>query len=168
MKKIVIISLTIFLSSCTIQMQPLLNNYYPGPQTKQLNLSYDEAWDKVIDYVSQKGMSVKIIDKASGLLVTEPYNFAANTTTEKDSGFLVDENAFIVCNKIKGSLDGYGGATTVLAAFNIRLKKVEDKSELTVNIGEVNSTLLVNNYNVKYGCQSTGKFEKMMLDELTK
>jgi hypothetical protein len=62
---------------------PVKGNYMNGPSVSiQINRK-DSVWTKLIDFCSREGLSIKIIDKSSGLLTFE--KLEVNWTYENDS-----------------------------------------------------------------------------------
>lgn len=58
--------------------------------------SVDEVWSKVIDLFAIKGLSIKIIDKLSGLLTSDPFSFLGKNTIETETGTLINTSAWVV------------------------------------------------------------------------
>ncbi len=96
--------LAVFLSSCAIKMIPVTGTYPDQPIQIKSEKPFDDVWSNLIDVFAQKGLSIKIIDKNSGLIVSERIEFPA--TIEDKNGNLKDPNAYIVVPKYRSKMDG--------------------------------------------------------------
>lgn len=181
--------LLIGLASCSpTSILPLMGNYVETPVIIRSENSFDKTWDKLIDVFAQKGLSIKIIDRSSGLIISTPYKMPA--TMEKEKSGLVDPTAYVVVPSIRvagrrepisGTNSGpYSGeskikAEDVMGQWNVRVKSAESGSTINVNITDVYYTA----YSVGYGnayatripsqtplstYKSTGVFEKQLSD----
>lgn len=45
---------------------------YPAPEPVTVAASFDRTWSAVVDHFAEKSVPIKTIEKASGLIVTEP------------------------------------------------------------------------------------------------
>src|SRR4051794_29287137 len=89
--------LLLFLSGCTYKAVPTTGNH--TPKTSQLtDHSFDQVWDKLIDLFAEKGLPIKIIDRSSGLIISE--RSILSTTIERKDGTLKYANAFIVIPQV--------------------------------------------------------------------
>lgn len=156
----------VFLVSCwTIKYTPLKGKYFGPPFTIITPTSKDQVWDKLIDLFAQKGLSIKIIDKSSGLIISEKTRMS--WTNEKKNGELLNKDAFIAV-----PLKTYNGETMrytgITAEWNVRIKSQEDGKTVininVVNIMEEGSEL------TKYQpvsvpmARSTGVFENIIVE----
>jgi hypothetical protein len=48
---------------------------YPTPEPVPIQASFDDTWNAVIDHFAETLIPIATIEKASGLIVTEPFNF---------------------------------------------------------------------------------------------
>lgn len=165
---------TIFFSSCATQ-QFILQDFNPNfiPQTKfELSKPYEEVWDKVIDYFAENNIAIKILEKASGLIVSTETEFEA-TYWLPDTKRLYNPHAAIAVQFKKGLKKDGTGLRTV-AEWNIRVKKIgENKTVISINIANPTVELLLTHYNRriynKWELQydqsaiSTGVFEQSII-----
>ena len=163
-KSIALIGICYLLASCS-PLRPLKGSYYGSerPFTISTTKSIDEVWSKVIDLFATKGLSIKIIDKASGLITSESFSFIGKNTNETETGTLTDPSAWIVCSVPNpGQVDG---------SWNVRIKKDEiGKTVININITNLvaktvlTQTAYVKGSTVLYEAKSTGNFERLISD----
>jgi hypothetical protein len=162
--------LIIFLSaSGCYSMQPIKGKYPEPPFQMETKQSFDKVWEKVVDVFSERNIPIKIIDKNSGIIVSEKVEMV--TTGEDRKGVLLKKTAFIVvpsyydpgAKKITTTylIDSYKGSITV------RVKQRENEILVVISISEVTAQSYMNGKiengtNITY--KSTGVFEKMFFD----
>lgn len=161
----------LLLSACTAPKPIALKGNYEGPRIIETTSSFDQVWDKLIDLFAQKGLSIKIIDRSSGLIVSERSLLSA--TTETNAGPLKNPEAFAVEPKI---YDRYSKKykpvySSLTGEWNVRIKRNNDKTVINVNIvnieghGLTTMNMKVTPPIVKCAeCKSTGVFEKAISD----
>lgn len=143
----VLIALT--MTSCFATRQ-IKGTYPQNLHSVVSTLSVDEVWSKVIDFFATSGVPINVIDKSSGLIVSQKMTFP--TTGENRDGTLVKESAYIVSpSQIINGIPQ--PVKQVAAVWNIRVKDVAGKTSISINlhIDDVSSV-------------STGVFEKQLLD----
>jgi len=176
-KNLLLIAIPIFLFSCSpIKMLPLKGNYPATPMVFTSAKSFDECWDNLVDIFAQKGLSIKIIDKSSGLIISDRSKMAA--TIEDKYGNVFDKKAlvaipcFIRNGKRAALIYQYNGAYTpqsILASsvvegeWNVRIKKsISGGTIINVNITNLGYDSSTDNKGIvtisEY--KSTGVFEK--------
>ena len=187
MKKIAyLVVATIFLNSCaTTKIIPLKGVYAEMPIEIKSNLSFDAVWDKLIDLFAQKGLAIKIIDRSSGLIISD--RSLLKTTTEDSKGKIDDPTAWIVVPKQKNPSTGreepISGTSSgvyakkmipndVIGDWNVRIKKLDDgKTSINVNIVNVRYEDIAPGSGYKkefnlYGYKSTGVFENLITNTI--
>jgi uncharacterized lipoprotein len=159
----------LFISCAMPKPIALKGNYTTDPKVIETDTEFDKVWDKLIDLFSQKGLSIKIIDRSSGLIISE--RAALPSTTEKNDGTLKDPGAFAVVPK---KYDRYAKKffpvhEEITGEWNVRIKKAGDKTSINVNIvnirGEssVYSGGAIRSIEVSCSsCRSTGYFERII------
>lgn len=172
-----------FLSSCSSDVFPVKGNYPPAPIFHFSDRSYDEVWDKLVDFFAQKGYSISLLDKASGIIISGNHRFDA--TIEKKEGGLEDPEAFIVVPKTSsinslqlvavsgGQYDSKKKISVtypVYGEMNVRIKKTNSGTSINTNIVNVyyesigsNKIIVKNRLN---GYRSTGILEKFIADQI--
>lgn len=160
------------LSSCSLKMIPLKGNYPTLPITETTSTQFDAVWEHLIDFISQRGYSVKLIDRSSGFLVMDDYSFRGVFTTEDKTGMPREKRAFLVTSGYREpSTRQIAGPSRVTGNFNIRMKKSGDGTLINVNLTNLQAYGLatykgVSTYTeaMNYQIKSTGVFERMIID----
>lgn len=167
MKQLTLILLIALVSSCGAPKRILKGTYQDTPYQIETNKSFDDVWSNVIDMFATKGLSIKIIDKSSGIITSGTTSFLSSYCYETKEGKLFNPNAFVVVNMIKNWAGSSLQPQVVTGEWNIRVKKVEDKTIINVNLvniiaqyKEPSSPFTVWNLEAK----STGVFEKTIAD----
>lgn len=172
------------LFSCSVKNYPLKGEYPATPMVFNSENSFDKTWDKLVDVFAQKGLSIKIIDKSSGLIISTNSKMPAtpeNIQTLKP----INSNAYIVVPsyKMNGRMYPISGMNVlypgtknekriyndVLGEWNVRIKP--NGSGSTINVNITNVTYYTYNYATKSTSlsllndyRSTGVFEKILAD----
>ena len=165
---------SVFLTSCG-STPLLLKGEYPKVQTAETDLSKDEVWGKVIDYFSQEGIPINVIDKSSGLISSERMSFLDVTTTENKDGELNNVNAYIVALPVTAMFGNVlplnNGRYDVTASWNVRIKEYEGKTLITINVVNLKgqyqnppSQFSPTGSIVPVEVKSTGIFEKQLIE----
>lgn len=162
---------TLFLLGCGSKVIPLKGKYLEPPYQIQTSKSFAQVWDNLIDIFAQKGLSIKIIDKSSGLITSD--RSLLSTTIEKKDGSLENPEAYIVVPQIymPGPMKytPITNSSDVVGEWNVRIKEVNGETLINVNIVNVqysyydSSTKLTKQANLT-NYKSTGVFEKFITD----
>lgn len=163
MKKISYLLIVVILSSCMVQQSfPLQSKYQETPYTIYSDKSKDEVWSKVIDVFAQKGLAISVIDKSSGLIGSNEYQFGNSMTHETMSGFLQDTTAWIVVNRYTTDGTNTLYPNTVKGSFNVRVKEEGNKTSININLVGLSAWYLQPSANLQipYEVKSTGVFER--------
>lgn len=164
----ILLSVFFFLSSCfSLKTFPLQGSYSDGNFEGYSEKSKDVVWDNIIDFFAKSGISIRIIDKSSGLITSG--ETAIPWTRENSKGELIKKEAWVVIQKVVDSrtrkpVPYY----SVTAEWNVRIKESNGKTLINVNL--VNPTYLTlevggsRSLFKKGSFQSTGVFEKMIYD----
>lgn len=165
MKKLFIIAIAFALSSCAINkpdIRPIKGDYPIYPVERLYNFSADDVWSNVIDFFATNGLSIKIIDKQSGLILSEKVSFMQNGSYERLDGPGINKpQAFVVIERKAVS------PNSITGEWNIRVKSMGGKTHVRVNIVQLRAEYLSNSYlvgNEVFDVRSTGVFERMILD----
>ena len=177
MKLFLLICISSILTSCTVinptlKSIPLKGNYIDKPYEVKINKPFDEVWSNIIDLFATKGLSIKLIDKSSGLIVSEKTSFIDNYTVENRSGDLEKEDAYIIVEKkVYMEYNEISLPKVITGEWNIRIKKVgNNKTSLNVNLTNINATTTISGtqYNpprtIRYKAKSTGEFEEFITE----
>ncbi len=170
-KKFFAFVIAVTLTSCFGGMIPLKGKYQDAPFQATSTNNKEVVWGKVIDMFAQKGLSIKIIDKSSGLIVSERSKLL--WTYEDKNGQLENSDAHIVIEKPKKQGVGVINPQEPLAVtgeWNIRVKDSDNGGTLiNVNLVNIKQTIpganrYSGNQEVSVSGTSTGNFEKIIYD----
>ena len=148
-KTLFVITIAILTFSCTPKIYPVQNHYADLPYTVRTENTFDNVWDKLVDLFAQNGLSIKLIDRSSGLIVSD--NSPITTTWEDKHGDLVHPDADIVVPKMKQNdwqvfIPFFGGyykkselknPSVVRGEWNVRIKKDGEGAIINVNLVNV-------------------------------
>jgi hypothetical protein len=168
---LLLVASALIISGCSTPKPIALKGAYSTePKALETEATFDQVWDRLIDLFAQKGLSIKIIDRSSGLIISE--RSLLPFTTENNLGILKDSTAFGVVPKV---YDSYSKKykpiyTSLTGEWNVRIKKGPGgKTVINVNIvniqgigsliyqGKIQST------NTPCSeCRSTGVFESLI------
>ena len=175
------ICIPFLLSSCSVKVLPIKGSYPTQPIIVTSDKPVGEIWDRLIDLFAQNGLSIKLIDKSSGLIISD--NSAITATWENKDLTLHHPNAYIVTAKyFDGNAHAEAGVTQLVTNKASLKKPSICRGEWNVRIkASGTGTLInVNLVNVKYEdfdgkgmvlknltyFRSTGKFEKLIADTI--
>jgi hypothetical protein len=171
LKPILAIAISILLTSCmTLKPVALKGNYSDKPYEALSDKKFDQVWSNIIDLFATKGLSIKLIDKSSGLIISEKTSFTSDYTFENTKGELENPNAYIVIEKI--TFEGYKQSMIpekITGEWNIRIKEnTNGKVSVNVNLTNIDATRFIagSQYvaarNLTFNGKSTGKFEELI------
>jgi len=158
--------------SCGFKVTPLKGNYPTTPIIYYSEKSFDKVWDNIIDLFAQKGLSIKIIDRSSGLIVSEKSHLS--WSLEKKDGKLFDSTYYVVLERIapKGSKFFYTPAQ-VTGEWNVRIKNDGGRTAINVNLTNIKATYGSSYYSggrivepVDIAGRTTGVFEKFIYEAI--
>lgn len=175
MKKVLfVLCLSISLVSCGgLVNVPLKGTYIDKPIEITSKQPYEKVWSNIIDLFATKGLSVKLIDKSSGLIVSEKTSLKDSYSFEDAQGNLENPSAFIALDK--NEIKGFSKLQpeTVVAEWNIRIKSIDGNLTLiNVNLTNINAfyTSPAGPYSaartITFVGKSTGNFEKQISEIL--
>lgn len=176
-KYLSIISMAIailFLSSCSAKVYSLQGNYDNQNKSIETTSSFDDVWNKVIDFFAINNIPISTLEKASGIIsATQITIDDSSVAIEDKTGQIQNKNAWIAVPYDKDRIGG-----TVTCSFNVRVRQGENgKVYIGVNIGNIVCYPIVEfrdpltfkksplqcRYTIS-GCASTGIFEKRLLE----
>ena len=128
MKNILLVSALLIISIKGFGQKSLKGTYQNTPYEIQTSKPFDTVWSNLIDLFATKGISIKTIDKADGLIVSEKTSFLNSYTFENKKGKLIDTTAFVVTCRPRG-LDPL---TDIIGVWNVRIKVVGGKTVINV------------------------------------
>lgn len=168
MKKYFIIILTGLISqSCMISTVKLKSKYQEETVKAKFNRPFEDVWDAVIDFVAESGLSIQMIDKSSGLILSaDSYISGLFMTHENQNGKIMNQAAWVVVERTTND-----NPTKILklhdavGRWNMRVKQVSDDETIVSLLLHVNRVNIVRDQSYLRGV-STGNFEKDILDKL--
>lgn len=120
-------------------MLPLKGDYPPTPIISASDKSFDKVWDNVIDYFAQNGIPIKIIDKSSGLIISDKAKLT--WSFEDKLGKLANSSAWVVLQKIMDPLHEKPYTPNYVSGeWNIRIKSNDGKTTINVNLYNIEAT----------------------------
>lgn len=176
-----LLTVVFFLSSCSNKIIPIKGSYPQTPIIVSSEKPFEEVWDKLINVFAQKGLSIKLIDKSSGLIISD--NSLLSATIENKKGIPENSSAVIVVPQIHNvglnmyvPIVGYTYepktnkilTNPVYGEWNVRIQKTGNSTLINVNLvnlkyvstGQYNIPITQNLNNFK----TTGKFENIIID----
>lgn len=148
---------------------PLKGTYTNGNFEAITPTSKEKVWDNIIDFFSKKGLPIKIIDKSSGLIVSDETGLT--WSYEDKNGKLIDPTAWVAIKKIL--ISGTNTPikpTLVTGEWNIRIKGApNNQTSVAVNLVNpkyMNMNVSTLTYFSSGGVKSTGVFEKMIYEQI--
>ena len=165
MKNLLFATIVVLTISSCVTNKGLQGVYNLEPKVFLTSLSFDEAWTKVIDEFATSGFSIKVIDRSSGLIVTEDYSFMNSYTIERKT---VPQNggAWIV---VENRTDIYGQSkmpTNVEGSFNVRIKPTPKGSSININLTNPKASYFYDGGYIPLECATTGVFEEYMAQRI--
>jgi hypothetical protein len=167
MKTLYLVVVALLVSSCGSVKYHAITSKSTLPDTYYSDKTKDEVWSKTIEYFAKSGFGIKVIDKSSGLIVTDKYDFDKLYTSEDDKGFLVNKDALLVCSHYSFMNNVY--ANRVSGNWNIRIFEDKGKTAVNVNITNIEAKYIPDSpYYNKFECKSTGLFESKVFETVNK
>lgn len=155
------------MSSCQEIFIPLKGNYH-SDYNKVLDKSTDVdlTINSIVEYCFKNNISLKIIDRKSGLIITEPYKL--NTASfENPEGTPEDSSAHIIIGRqtIKMLKDYYIEPESTTADIVFKVKEEDNKTTVTILFSNITTY-----FNGEIGClkdiKSTGVLERQILAKI--
>ena len=166
MKKVLsIISLSAILFTSCMTSRALMGTYQDTAYTKTVDLTYEEAWSRVFDFFATTGAPITTIDKSSGLIVSG-MSFRGYHTVERD-GRPENPNAFVVTPVLHGAYGIPVEPSKITGDWNVRIKPQGDKTNISINVTNLECLYYNGTTNVNAPVASTGNFERSLFLTIT-
>lgn len=170
MRSTIAFLLLTMLGGCSIKTVALKGSYPDKPFEVVADKPTDKVWDNIIDFFATKGLSIRIIDKSSGLIVSD--KTALVWSYEDGKGMLISRDAWIAVPKqIDPGTNKPIPFVSITGDWNIRIKEQSPgKTLINVNLVNIQSQAVVHNLLTPptiisvVGAKTTGVFEKMIAD----
>jgi hypothetical protein len=151
-------------------MTPLKRDYAKIQNTFYTEKTKDEVWGKIVELFSTNGIGISLIDKSSGLIISNKTDFLNKTTTETPTGELIDKSAYIVREKKDYGM-GDIKPLEVNGTWNIRVFEKDGKTGININLNNIYAGITVRvgsqSSTATFDAKSTGNFEKMVFDSIS-
>lgn len=95
--------------------------YKPNASTPLYN-AMDMGITKLINLITDEGLDLKFIDKASGLAMSDELSFYTTQTTENKKGKLVNPHTYIVTSRTDGVLPELFRVNKLSAKWSVVLR----------------------------------------------
>jgi hypothetical protein len=169
MKKLLLsIIVCISLTSCA-KILPLRGRYQEVPLKSKFAEPIDLVWEKVIDFISDTGQEVQLVDKSSGLIISSAkISSGPSLSNEDNKGVLINAESLIVVERFNhdyplGQLDIH----EAVATWTIRVKTIKDgNTELSTLLHVKRVDKVMGKFTQSFRGKSTGNYEKWLLDNL--
>lgn len=150
------------MSSCRIEYTPLKGKY-PSDYTVFFNKPVDEVMTNVIEYCLKNNISIKAIDRKSGLIMSEPYKI--NTYTfENTNGSPENGNAeAIIAREILVSSKYTYEPEVVFTDIIFTVKEENNKTSMTIMLANTAAYLVAGGSCLRE-VKSTGYLEKKIIE----
>ena len=90
--------ITLFSSCLSYKVIPLKGTYSDGNFEGYSDKRKDIVWDNIINFFAKSGISIRIIDRSSGLITSEESSI--EFTRENTKGELLKKDAWVVIYKL--------------------------------------------------------------------
>ena len=174
--------ITVIVTSCITQKPhkprpnpyALIGTYQEGRYEAVTKKNFNDVWDNIIELFATRGIHISIIDKSSGLIMSNGNDLRGAYTYEDDSGRLGNPDAFVVIKMRKDVLfKGYAEPYSATCDWNIRVKQL-DSGGCMVNVNLVNLNayyISTSSYGIITGrfnlqIKSTGVFERLIASKI--
>ncbi len=161
MKKIIyVIFFSPFLLSCaTGKFIPFKNDYTKEPYKIESTKTKDQVWDNIIDLFAENGIGIRIIDRSSGLIISNEKALLTFTTEDK-TGKILDPKAYVVAMRYYDpNSRKYYKPLRVTGEWNIRIKEIENRTLININLLNINAEYNMVSTNAAYFNTTYSKLE---------
>lgn len=161
----------LLISSCSERFinTRLAGDYQDTPYILTSKQPFEKVWSNTVDFFAQKGITITVIDKSSGLIVAGRTRFT-KTYTFESNGKALDPEAFVIVNSCSVMM-GYDFKNfkpyNVEGDWNVRIKEADGKTSININLVNLRAeTFEKDTKGFPYPCtwelKSTGVFEKSL------
>ncbi len=120
-------------AGCRVTLTSPLQGNYPSEYTVTFNKTHDEVWNNVIAYCRDHSISLKLIDKKSGVILSEPYEVTTCTFENPDgTPELPSAIAIMGCKTIRSFRNDYQRPTSIWGKLVFKIKNGENATTVTV------------------------------------
>lgn len=156
------------LASCR-SLVPLQGKYQEAPVKESYNSKFDSVWDSVIDFISDTGQEVQLIDKGSGIIISDAHIANSGDMSHEDKrGRLINSNALVVIERYNDEFPrGEALGKVASAKWTIRVKRESDAVTSVAALLHIKSVTYFNpKLADKFAGKSTGNYERAMMSQI--
>ena len=169
MTRLLPLLLVVLLTTSCARRIPLLGKYQETPVKTEFSQPFEKVWENIIDFIADTGQEVQLIDRSSGLIISDAYITSGPYLSNEDKkGVLINNRALVAVDRMSYNYP-YGDLPThtAFAKWTIRAKELKNKNievSVLLHVKRVEQMLGkdVQNHNGK----STGLHEKWLVEEL--
>lgn len=168
-KALLLLVIACFYSCAPAKVYPLRDKYLDGPFTVTTVKSFDKAWDATVDFFTQLGIPIRVVEKASGLIVSERMDLYSQANYEDiKTGQIKNSKAWIGVETRKEGR-AHVKPTRISRDWNVRLKESNGQTVVAINLVNIKAVRIYEGYEAgSFKAKSTGVFEKSVADWITR
>src|SRR5687768_11999606 len=100
MRLIILLIMMASMSSCMRGIISLKGKYQETPVKSKYEIPFNEVWENVIDFISDTGQEVQMIDKESGIIISDAHLASGKLLSHEDrDGNLVNKKALVAVTR---------------------------------------------------------------------
>lgn len=166
MKKVLLLLLTLFVfSACQQRLTGPLKGNYPSDYTITINKPSDKVWIDMLEYCSKKGINLKLMDKKSGIMISEPYQIRTYTFENQDgTPEKISADVIIGCETIGPFKKDCQPPFSIWTNIIFKVKEEDHKTSLTIALSDI--VAWYSEYHCLKDIKSTGFFEKQIIAQI--
>ena len=132
------------------------------PYQVTTTLSKDQVWIKLTQFFAFNGISIKTVDKNSGLIQSDKIGFGTNCNLEGSD----DSTAWALCNRVPDGKYFYY-PQVMNGELMVLVQEIEGKTHINIHFFNLNAYLSNSNGELNFNIRSTQVLEKMIGNYLT-
>lgn len=164
LSKLIYAALILLCSSCSPKIYSLQGNYDVITSIETTS-SFNDVWNKVIDFFAMNNITISTIEKSSGIIAANAIGFDKSCISMEDKdGVIHNRNTWFVMPYEKGYTP-----VSITCSFNVRVRQLDNGAvSISINIGNITGKVAFSNFFtigvIQYNrFNSTGKFENDLL-----
>lgn len=152
------------MSACRMEYTPL-KGHYPSDYTIVLDKPADQVMTNIIEYCLKNNISLKAIDRKSGLIMSEQYRID-KFTFENLNGTPEDSSAQVIIGREAMQMlkNDYSEPEVVYTDIIFKVKEEDNKTSMTIMLANTAAYLFVGRSYCIREVKSTGYLEKQIIE----
>lgn len=163
-----LITLTVFsLTSCSFDYShaSLKGSYEDKAFVGYSKKPVPEVWDNLITFVTKEGLDVKVVDKNSGLMISERTSYVESSCAERKGKPFAPEK-YIVTSHVGSRPDKFT-PSRLTAAWNARIRQSDNgETEVTIRLSGIQAYYGIGQAERKLEAHSLQNFEKIIFESI--